>query len=416
MKPNLDQIRGIRDVANLMAPRDLYPGATTSLRDLMGRHRFRPADQRLKGSARELLRRWNPQRGAGAVSCVFYNTYLMKVTLNVYNFLVEQLTDDRPWYAVVTGAVVGLIAGGPAGAWAGALAGLTVSEARERLDQLKLPLSAVNLVSAPDVEARASEIGRQLADQGFDLASLCEVWRREDLDRIADGVRSRGRALHMAVGPERTSQSDIGSGLVVLTMPAPPLPDQQIKIDAVHVFNNRGEKNKDTDAWSSKAVVLTRFDTGIGIIDLYTTHLYSGNDLPNIPPFLEKPDQGHIDDVKSRQCQEVVDFVMQTHNPNNVAIVVGDFNISEKVGPYAALDQDMRRANLLDQVLEQRYTFCTNKNDARIDHIFVEVPRDTHTFNVDVLPVRPFSPPGMVEGQLSDHTGLDFIALCSPLA
>jgi exonuclease III len=68
---------------------------------------------------------------------------------------------------------------------------------------------------------------------------------------------------------------------------------------------------------------------GFGKIDLYSTHLYSGGDLLDVPELgLGAPSNAEKASVRSAQIDELVAFISSTHDPRHVAILVGDFNIA----------------------------------------------------------------------------------------
>src|SRR4030095_2310524 len=83
MKPDLNKIKGLWDIAE-----QVYPVTRKCIRlaDLFRRHNFTdpftpPAKVSVteRRSLRQLLRRWNPSKGAIAVRFLSQNTFLMRV-------------------------------------------------------------------------------------------------------------------------------------------------------------------------------------------------------------------------------------------------------------------------------------------------------------------------------------------------
>src|SRR5689334_14407053 len=88
----------------------------------------------------------------------------------------------------------------------------------------------------------------------------------------------------------------------------------------------------DTDRWAAKGIQLTRIDMGVGIIDLYSTHLYSGGDpIPVIGDALKATLGGVTDDsrakVQGAQIVQLCEFIAGTRDETHLVVVAGDFNV-----------------------------------------------------------------------------------------
>lgn len=210
----------------------------------------------------------------------------------------------------------------------------------------------------------------------------------------------------------------------------------------------------DDELWARKGVMLVRIDIGVGVLDVYLTHLYYGTGLgtdgiPLIGPSRHPPSNTERENVRSAQLKELSGFFESTHHAANVAIICGDFNIdaTEKNPEYAgvqALHQFILRHHLQDMWLSPHGEFagCTggkigkicppvqppndsrfchettnveSSNGYRIDFLLVEKPQTGHSFNLDVTRVRRRSFPRVQEneGYMSDHLGLDCTLLAS---
>ena len=347
----------------------------------------------------------------------------------------------------------------------------------------------ITLKEKPEIPERAFEIGREVHSYG--ITSLVEVWEDESRGLIMQDKSYAG----VLTGPPRPSSAlkVLASGILVLS------PEIPIEDGGTYVYWNDGVSRPtpggcdfgalvDSDKWSGKGTQLTRVNLGCGSIDLYSTHLYSGGDMPDltwlfrvaIPLGFALPTQPPTDEeiatIRLAQVKELLQFVGQTHNPENVAIIVGDFNISASSATY---DNSIRSGlkNLMDDAgfddwwnlemfkeddveisggLTNRHgdgdepvyhTFDTNckvydrdvarpntenvddyycdesqpadqgATGERIDYIFVERPRD-QAFNLDVSRIRrrAFKRPGthsQPEYFMSDHLGLEVTLFAS---
>lgn len=425
----------------LQPPVDSTSGRVTgevqsiSLRELRERHRFAPGQN---PSLEEIARRWRASGGSTALHVLSFNTFLLNVELNVFKVL-DELLPGEDFFEVLVGAALGVATGGVGAALGGAIAGAQVSVAREGLERSAGELVGVP-IRKPDVEARGPEIGAMLAAEGYDVAVLVEVWSASERNAVLGGIRNAGgetRGLAQGALPGRT---EAGSGLMTVGL------TQGLGEAVFHPYSNAGAADQDTDHYAEKGVLLTRIPLGFGEIDLYSTHLYFGNDLPETP-VTGPPTEEQRNGWRRLQLQEIVAFVNSTHKPQNVAILTGDFNIDAYghhhyggASDLAAITQEL---GLRDAWLEQFsdrpaahggtdcaldasrldcVTSSGTETDAqpRIDYLFVEEPKGEHSFDVDVtrIKLRDFPRRTFAENQasLSDHRGLDFHLLCSPRA
>lgn len=355
----------------------------------------------------------------------------------------------------------------------------------------------------PAVKDRAREFGQNLVGR-YDLMCLGEVWDQdvrfesphqkfeyEDADTVIDlneNVRSAvaGTNLETFFKEEESDLSRIltawklagrryplvrfgdlenefddhrASGLVTL-LDSPlshiPRPYQEPQR---HSYN---AESKDftplleldypvVDSYASKSVILvelaaSRMGTAQALgIDWYYTHLDA--------------EGAQID-----QLAELRNFISETHKPENVAILVGDFNIdrNDRQEMYELLSNielqkspSRRRATLRDawhanfgpghtallgdsNVKHMEAAFVSDPIDrylcsepgtepgdqrrpVRIDYCFIEDPHPDHISNVDItrlrrvrFPRRPDAPERDEVPLISDHLGLAFNLLVTP--
>lgn len=191
----------------------------------------------------------------------------------------------------------------------------------------------------PEMDERAVEIGKEVFS--YDWVSLCEVWDSARREKIL----SQGPAVDIFTGPSEPPPGDWqmqGSGLLVFS------PTFPLEGGGVHTYETTGVHRMvgdcdlgalvDSDIWARKGIQLTILEAGNARIDLYTTHLYSGGDMLDLPILgLPEPTDGEKAFVRGAQVDELVEFIRQTHDPRHVAIVAGDFNIAGVSSEYATL-------------------------------------------------------------------------------
>lgn len=343
------------------------------------------------------------------------------------------------------------------------------------------------------VEERSFETGAAVIND-YDLISLAEVWRQETVDHIMSAWGSnppphfRGNDRPGVFNYLEGAYKDLGSGLLVIS------PGQAATKVADKAYDVDGVTRKigacadlgplvDSDRWAAKGILMTRIDAGAGTIELFTTHLNSGGDMLDWD-VIGVPTEAEKSNVRLEQVKEFVRFFQQRHDPRNVAIFAGDFNIDAGSEGYQSLvallkniplpqggttgftdvwlhgvsdpaadskagtsrhgdEDDPTREKDFAQVCRIPHAgapqpptdipldiFCDDRQPAarsRIDYIFVEAPRSTHTFNLDLTRIRRRTfrrsdnnifkqdKENEREYYLSDHLGLDTVLLASPL-
>lgn len=322
----------------------------------------------------------------------------------------------------------------------------------------------------PDLDGRAVGISAMLAENDYNIAALCEVFTPQRQASILNGVKSGSpnRFVIGCSGPD-SSGNTIDSGLYTVSF------DRSLLYKEARQFNNRGSELIDADAWANKGVLLAVFDVGLGRLEVFSTHLISGGDLANKAWewILEKVTsmsaeayaasiQDHVLETKMAQIDDLLQFYHERHNPENMAIIVGDFNLdAHNPKEYGMLIQKMygEGFKLLDSWPYHRrrppagqpnvndaekikksvaaprgashsdykhYEVCSNDKGpycddsvqlggGRIDFMFIERPQYKHSYTFDFTRVqrRPFFRNG-VPSYLSDHLGLDVTFLVSP--
>jgi|WetSurSiteA1Bulk_404760.scaffolds.fasta_scaffold03598_1 hypothetical protein len=331
----------------------------------------------------------------------------------------------------------------------------------------------------PDLDNRALGIASILAKEYYDIVAMCEVFTQQSKDNLLRVIKSgTSRDVHGYAGPDSTG-NNLDSGLYTVTF------DRNVPYSLSKKFNNRGCELIDADAWANKGILLTTIDVGLGELDIYSTHLISGGDFKEIWKFLEvevcriliseeefeKGMADYILGMKMAQIDELLQFYSERRldHPQNVAIIVGDFNlIAKNECDYAPLISRMyssgtvpfdikfldfwpyhrRRppygiplasdATQTGATLEGKFNLgniCSNsaiksndpKKDGsycdedqlvgdRIDFIFVENPRPEHAYTLDLSRARrrPFFRGGDYPAFLSDHLGLEVTLYISP--
>ena len=314
----------------------------------------------------------------------------------------------------------------------------------------------------PALHERALAIGAACAKAGYDVMAFSEVWDQEPSAReaIKSTLAQGAKAITgEVVGP----QNDFAlkdSGLYRLCMG-----QRFITEFAMIPFSEAGDKLIDTDAWATKGVLLTRINIGPGVIDLYNMHLISGADLLGKQIDQIQADEGDQSNKRLAQVNEAIEFIKQTHRPENVAIICGDTNIdaetndfapslpyTDMVTAFSAIGMDdlfttqgffepaladlrgcthgpegggMTRFDGRCKVIadgKPNAGFCDEQEEAsvaaRIDYVFVERPAPEHSFELDFSRIRraPFPHAGLPEDQgfLSDHIGHDILLIASP--
>jgi len=319
------------------------------------------------------------------------------------------------------------------------------------------PIVRVNIKEKPARAERATELGQTLGV--YDVCCLSEVFTSDSRDRIMAGL---GGGWAQRTGPPAGPRPSLvpvpgmgSSGLFFLVKNRP------ITFTTHEIFLNLGDYKRDADFWSNKGMLLNVIDLGVGQLEIFQTHLLYGGGLLGSDP----SDEDRLK-IQRDELQQLADFYLALHQPHNVAIVTGDFNMSG-ADPlqYAAVRQAMDILNLhdlwswdvYDHDLNEGYTcrftdggeedwwrnflpvctpiwigpepaedYCHDyfsygkqpRGVGRYDYIFVERPTDAHGYNLEVSRTRrrPFERNRSTDKEpyLSDHLGLDVTIFISP--
>ncbi len=128
----------------------------------------------------------------------------------------------------------------------------------------------------PDIDKRLTEIGFQVFS--YDIVSLCEVWRPE----FKSTLLNCGPSAEVFTGPREPSTGEwehLGSGLLIFS------PSFSASDGGTHKYKMAGVtrltsggcdfgRAVDSDLWARKGVQMVRINLGVGIVELYSTHLY----------------------------------------------------------------------------------------------------------------------------------------------
>jgi hypothetical protein len=307
---------------------------------------------------------------------------------------------------------------------------------------------------APDRPARAKEIGTMVGNE-YHVAALCEAFEPDRQDDLQARAEASGGAVEVAKGAAADGEL-AGSGLMTLALGGRLVSSERME------FSDQGDRLRDADAWSRKGVLRTVLDLGDDRrVELYSTHLFNGGGILEFDPANPHeatlaakfpkltPDERLA--IQLKQVGEAVQYVNDTHKADHVAILVGDFNIDANTpADYTKLVGVMAKANLVDlwpfwaqrtgpsmKALKPRgdtihpedvcidadSDFCEEPKQpddhkrSRIDFIWIERPKASHSFVLDIARPRrrPFARKPPVGGHLSDHLGLDFTLIASPI-
>lgn len=312
---------------------------------------------------------------------------------------------------------------------------------------------------APMIAERVEEIGERIAQDGYDIVGLCEAFDDEEQDTITEKIKAEHDSWQWRAGQDNDIKSD---GLYTATMG----PGRRIVDTTREEFDEQGVF---PDKHASKGILHTEIDlaprSGERMrIDFYVSHTqadYEGE---------------YNESYRSRQLDQLAEFVDRTRDSRNVAIVGGDLNVPYRTVEYADLLERFDRTGGdgdlgLEDVWLTRggvagsthdiddywvvctfdeehspddpgYNYCddyaehegdhpgASTDDVpgyRLDYVFVEKPTDAHSFDLDVARMRrrPFWRPGYDETTfahddgdvphfLSDHLGLELELIASP--
>ena len=319
----------------------------------------------------------------------------------------------------------------------------------------------IKFAPRPELAPRAHEIGT-LVGQGYDIVALCEVFSHDRRMQVLENAQTSARSIQFAEGPDDQKAAADG-GLFTMAFDALSIVHQEwMMFDG----EARGDYFRDADAWANKGVLLSVINVGVGQLEIYSTHLINGGDLITLPAWLPVlgllfPPLSSAERLalQAKQVDQLIDFYKTHHKPENVALVVGDFNMSaQNKDTYEALTSRMASINLRDvwpyyrqpaadpaqprgdthssveekgQSSSSLWKIC-QPNDAfycddvaqtaattsRIDYVFAENPMEQHTFMLDLTRIRRRSflrqHTPIEELYLSDHVGLELNLITSP--
>lgn len=275
---------------------------------------------------------------------------------------------------------------------------------------LEVEILGVTVENAPEPDARAYEIGKALAANGYDIAALCEVFGDGFRNGVRDGLDAGGVDHRDRVGPT-ADWNDVGPGSGLQTFVTGDRADRLIVSQNQMEYAEKGQEWCDSDYYARKGVLHTEINVGPGNIDLYSSHLFAGGGLP----FCDDTPTDRVE-ARGNQVRELIEFVRSTAKPENVTMVMGDFNIArDRPDEHAHLVDMMNELGLYDAWeahggnpepgaagtnndafgegcrIDPRgnppyYCDEAESSDAgsRIDYIFVEEPKPEHTFELDV--------------------------------
>jgi hypothetical protein len=345
----------------------------------------------------------------------------------------------------------------PAGTFVGAVVGFVGGAILGRIFD-GLGITTITIGEKPALELRALEIGTALRQDGYDLAALCEAFNTRERELILEAWPAAEKPF-VAEGPDNSGKAIVASsGLFTI--------GSESRISHLyqrHTFTERGNRYRDADAWANKGVLLTEVDLGFGQarLEVYSTHLFAGGGIPNLPDVDELGLDQELSEeerlrIKLAQVDELVEVVRRYHRPNNVALIVGDFNTdADNPDAYGSLIDKMHSLDMEDiwamrngtvgytssdpselgpsrfSVLDADGRYCNDfdtpqdsaggRVGGRIDYVFVERQKPEHGFLLDVTrPRRRLFPrlqgaPDFDKIQfMSDHVGLEVTLMATP--
>lgn len=390
-----------------------------------------------------------------------YNTYLLPGVQILFGRWLDDTVgwDALSWFGIPFGGALLVTLGltsipGVALATILKLAGFTPSKVIQRVTGIDL--NGISIGAKPARDERATELGPELA--AYDVCCLSEVFTNDSRERIMAGLS--GAPWTATAGPDESGAwTFLSSGLFFL------LKNRRIALTKQMIFANRGERRCDADAWSNKGVLLNVIDVGVGQLELFQTHLFYGGGLRL--PLMAEPSEDNRMAVWRAELAQLADFYRSNHQPQNVALITGDFNMSgTDMRHYTELRRTMAGLNLHDlwawdvyghnlsagqtcrftdgneagwqrdfrdvcaPVVGQQPQCCDDyrfypapppefaRGVGRFDYVFAERPTATHRYNLEVsrLLRRPFPRQQATDGEgyLSDHLGLDLTMYLSP--
>lgn len=303
------------------------------------------------------------------------------------------------------------------------------------------PAQFLSPILNSDRQYRKDEIGKVIRAERYDVALLNEVFHGNHWtgDSPGEAIRKNaGTVVDHERGPdkgtdvlERRTGKIVDSGLLGLTLDNSPRRTPRIVDHARGIFDDLS--GQDTPA--NKGWLYVEIDVGPGNLDVFLTHANSQQD---------RDTTAIVDDhfyVRAQNIQTVLDAVATHADPANVTVVCGDLNVHGADDQYDWLLRAMEAEGLHDAYLTRggvetstsyyddaltassgvghsegcsayagnchRYrdrchcddyrTADPNANtrggkyvqgNERLDYVFVEEPRSSHTIDLDVLRMR----------------------------
>ncbi len=232
------------------------------------------------------------------------------------------------------------------------------------LMHIRLPTRSFgrDVMAAPAYRDRALEIGQAVAGH-YDAVALMEVFDENEQAAVLEGWSARHADHVLGPGPSLLRKS---SGLLTVVDGA------ALARTAHHRYVQRGSLLHDAEVLANKGVLLSEIDVGgPANLELYSTHLVAGNDFRARAGGVHPPNPFRL-----RQVEELLAFVRRVHRPENVALVVGDFNVdaAAPTGPARAEQRAVRDAFGRDGFTDvweadgsgAGYTWCEVGDAARV--------------------------------------------------
>ena len=203
------------------------------------------------------------------------------------------------------------------------------------------------LFFAPDVDRRAPLVGPALAGR-FDVAALSEVFERSEHDAVS---QSWPDAI-LVEGPGRARFKRASSGLITFVDRA-----RAHVVRSARLTYRSGGDLRDSDTFATKGALLATVrpihDDGrpideVPAVTVVSTHLFAGGELLPIPG---SDDAARHHEVRMRQVEELVAWVGDQRDPDEVLLVCGDFNVcAHDPDPRLAADPTARYRDLRERL------------------------------------------------------------------
>lgn len=291
---------------------------------------------------------------------------------------------------------------------------------------LKVKKAGITFSEKPLIAERSPKIG-QIVHDNFDVACLYEIFT----DDVWEIVKKSWPAT------VQYNRGETDSDVICIIQKG------KVVEKAFHAFESKGIVT-DSDWLAAKGVLFTKIDTGFGLIEVFCTHLFFGGGFIG-----DGSSSTERTEVKIAETKELLAFYHGHHQDQNVALIVGDFNIDANANlnrlpyknnplfpysveeynrEYKALKALMAENNFYDLWLwdiykrqpntgyTTRYTdddldkdfatckgitgdYCVdsqinepkrhNLGEGRLDYVFIQKPEKAHAFNLDVtIPKR----------------------------